>query len=138
MSSLQRWVVPTGEILTVGIPFCVFKLVTGLVALDTTPAGYALIALGSIDLVLNTINLIALLILRRRVSGVCLADVLLRDGLGLAVDVFVSFGLVAIVIGTGLLRDAPAWTLPIWNLAVVLNVLGAGVGRLVGALRKTA
>jgi hypothetical protein len=119
------------------MPFCVFKLVTGLIALDSAaaPVGYALVALGSIDLVLNTLNLFALLVLRRRISGVCLADVLLRDGLGLAVDVFLSFGLVAIAIGAGLLSDAPAWTLPIWNIAVVLNVLGAGVGRLLEAMR---
>jgi hypothetical protein len=29
----------------------------------------------------------------------------------------------------------PPWGLAAWNAAVVLNVLGAGTGRLVGALR---
>ena len=62
-----------------------------------------------------------------------------RDSeLGLAVDVFLSFALVAIVIAFGLLLRVPAWALPIWNLAVVLNVLGAGAGRLFVALRRPA
>lgn len=137
-----RWFVVAGEIVTVGIPFCAFKLLTGLIALDSpvAPLGYALIVLGAIDLVLNVINLVAVLVVKHRISGVCVSDVLLRrrgseDSLGLAVDVFVSFGLVAVVVGGSLLGRLPVWTLPIWNLAVVLNVLGAGVGRLLGAVR---
>ena len=60
-----------------------------------------------------------------------------KSDLGLAVDVFVSFGLVALVIGAGLLPAAPAWALPLWNVAVVLNVLGAGVGRLLAAVVRS-
>lgn len=137
--SSSRWV-SSAEILTVGIPFCAFKVLTGLILLDIiAPAGYALIALGAVDLVLNVVNLVASLVASRRLGGVCLAEVVLRrsPSLGLAIDVFVSFGLVAIVIGAGLLSQLPSSLLPIWSVAVVLNVLGAGVGRLVGALRAT-
>jgi hypothetical protein len=140
---LQRWVQPAAEILTVGVPFCVFKLVTGLIALRSdslAPLGYGLLALGSVDLLLNVVNLVALLVTQKRIGAVCLSDVLLRrfgdSELGLAVDVFISFGLVAIVIGFGLLLRVPTWALPIWNIAVVLNVLGAGAGRLFVALRR--
>jgi hypothetical protein len=130
----------SAEILTVGLPFCVFKLLTGAIALSTpslAPLGYALLALGVVDGALNVVNLVALLVARRRVSGLCLADVALGGELGLAVDVFLSFGLVAIVIGFGLLLRIPPWALPIWNIAVVLNVLGAGIGRLFTALRRS-
>jgi hypothetical protein len=142
-ASPQRGLVACAEILTVGLPFCVFKLLTGLIAAGAprlAPVGYALLALGAVDLVLNAINLVALCTLRRRISAVCLAQVVLgrraaRDDLGLAVDVFLSFSLVAVVIGFGLLLRLPRWALSIWNLAVVLNVVGAGVGRLLGAVR---
>ncbi|HEY4057943.1 MAG TPA: hypothetical protein VGM39_15115 [Kofleriaceae bacterium] len=144
-SSLERWLLPSAEILTVGMPFCVFKLLTGLIALRSpalAPLGYALLALGSVDLLLNVANLFALLATGKRIGAVCLTDVLLRrlasgdSELGLAVDVFLSFGLVAIVIGFGLILRIPTWAVPIWNIAVVLNVLGAGVGRVFEALRR--
>lgn len=51
---------------------------------------------------------------------------------------FLSFALVAIVVGLGLLAHLPRWALILWNMSVVLNVLGAGIGRLVTALRKAA
>jgi hypothetical protein len=138
--SLRRWAIPSAEILTVGLPFCVFKLSAGLIALrapSLAALGYALVALGAVDVVLNVANLASLAIVRRRVGGVCLAEVVLRrrNDLGLALDVCLSFGIVAVVIGCGLLWRLPHWTLRIWNVAVVVNVLGAGAGRLFAALR---
>jgi len=147
-SALERWVLPSLEVVTVGLPFCVFKLLTGAIALASpplAPLGYALLALGAVDAVLNLGNLLALLTVQRRISGVCLTDITLRalgrterPDLGLALDVFLSFALVAIVVGFGLLARLPSGTLMLWNLSVVLNVLGAGIGRLVTALRKPA
>ena len=142
MTSTQRWLVPAVEVFTVGLPFCAFKLLTGMIAVRSSlaPLGFALVALGLVDLVLNTFNLVALITVRRRVSGVCFVELALRllgrrADVGLAIDVFVSFGLVAAVVGLGLIPRIPVWALPLWNLAVVLNVLGAGVGRLISALR---
>ena len=145
---MERWILPALEVLTVGLPFCVFKLLTGAIALGApslVPLGYALIALGVVDAVLNLVNLLALLTVQRRISGVCLTDLVLRalgrterPDLGLAVDVFLSFALVAIVVGLGFLVHLPRWALLMWNMSVVLNVLGAGIGRLVTALRKPA
>jgi hypothetical protein len=136
--------VPAAEIVTVGLPFCAFKLLTGLVALGSplAPLGFALLALGAADLALNGVNLVALVAVHRRAAGVCLADVALTRGddreRALALDMFLSFALVAVVVGFGLLGRLPAWGLAVWNLAVILNVLGAGGGRLLGALRPAA
>ncbi|MFT3694373.1 MAG: hypothetical protein QM831_14595 [Kofleriaceae bacterium] len=130
---MKSWAVPAAEILTVGLPFCAFKLLTGVIA---GVPGYALLAWGAIDAVLNLINLAALITVHRRVAPVCLLAIPFKGDIGLAIDVFVSFGFVAIVVGASLLGRLPAWTLPIWNIAVVLNVLGAGVGRLLGAVRR--
>ncbi|HEX7701504.1 MAG TPA: hypothetical protein VF403_12295 [Kofleriaceae bacterium] len=137
-----RWIQGAVEILTVGLPFCAFKLVTGLIALDTAfaPLGYALLALGTVDLVFNALNLVALVAAHRRLTGACLAELVLRGrhDLALALDVFLSFSLVAAVVGLGLIVRIPAWAMPIWNFAVVLNVLGAGIGRLFSAVRRPA
>ena len=145
--SSRPWLLPSVEIVTVGLPFCAFKVLTGLVLVHTAalrPFGVALVALGVIDLGINLTNLFALLVAHRRLTGVCLADVVLRwlgrngphADLGLAIDVFMSFVLVAVVIGAGLLAHLPRWALVSWNVAVVVNVLGAGLGRLVAALRR--
>jgi hypothetical protein len=119
------------EILTVGLPFCAFKLLTGLVAYPS-PVAYPLLILGAIDAVLNVVNLFVKV-------PTCFTDLVLRrHELALALDVFISFALVAIVIGFSLLPRLPAWALPIWSAAVILNVLGAGVGRLLAATRTSA
>lgn len=137
----------SAEIVSVGLPFCSFKLLTGLVLL-ANPAlhvlGYALLVLGAIDLALNLANLVSLVTRRRRASGVCLLDLVVRrlenaetpSDLGIALDVFLSFALVAVVVGFGVIPRIPAWALPIWNLSVVLNVLGAGIGRLLSSLQQ--
>ncbi|MBX3196545.1 MAG: hypothetical protein KF894_00210 [Labilithrix sp.] len=141
----RSWLFATAEILTVGFPFCSFKVLTGivLVGLPSLRAlGWALVALGAVDVVLNALNLASLVLLRRRVSGVCLVDVLARrldrrrprGDLGVSLDVLLSFGLVALVIGAGLIARLPSWALPLWNVSVVLNVLGAGIGRVLAAL----
>lgn len=133
------------EIITVGLPFCAFKLLTGFIALHTptlSVLGYALIALSVLDLAFNLVNLTSLAIVRRRVSRVCSTDFVVHrlpwgktyDDLGIALDVFLSFSLVALVVGAGLLTRMPSWGLRMWNTAVVFNVLGAGIGRLLGSL----
>lgn len=144
-SSDRKWLLATTEILAVGLPFSVFKVFTGQAIFQgiwRIPGG-ALIALGVVDLGLNLANLASYVLRHERVTAVCLLDFVMRrfdrkdpeSDLGIALDVFLSFALVAAMVGLGLIpRIAPRW-LPVWNVAVVLNVLGAGVGRLFGALR---
>lgn len=147
LTSAPPWWLPSSEILTVGLPFCVFKIISGVIALSLPwfwPAGYALIALGVIDLLFNAVNLGSLLFLHRRATSVCLSDLLVQKikrgapdaELGLALDVFLSFALVALVVGAGGIGHMSARELALWNTAVVLNVLGAGIGRLMSALRR--
>ena len=139
----------TAEIATVGLPFCAFKLLTGMVLSQGSSQaavafGYVLIALGAADGVLNIVNLVSLLARGNRIWGICLTEVAFRrggrgtspDDVGVAVDVFLSFVLVALVIGAGLLRGMPGWAVSIWNVAVVFNVLGAGIGRLLSAIAR--
>jgi len=119
----------------VGLPFCAFKILTGL---TLGRAGWALIALGVLDLVINVVNLVALLFNRPRVLGVCLIAILLgrpREDLGTSIDMLLSFALVALMIGFGWLAVLDPTELAVWNISVILNVLGAGFGRLFLSLR---
>jgi hypothetical protein len=126
------------EIITIGFPLCGFKVITGLFFNQ-----YWLIALGAIDLFINIVNLLSLIFLKRRLFDACLLSFLVRlikrpninakpqwQDVGNAADVFLSFTLVAYVIGGGFIKLFPSDHVVIWNISVVLNVLGAGYGRL--------
>jgi hypothetical protein len=140
----RHWVIASTEIVVVGLPFSAFKVLTGVAAAGLPSLGVVgslLIGLGALDSLINVVNLGSFVLRRRPATDVCVSDFVVRrlapeDDLGVALDVFVSFGLVAVVVGLGLIARMPSWALPIWNVAVVLNVLGAGVGRLYGALRQ--
>lgn len=133
------------EILTVGLPFCVFKLACGVPLLarpHVAAVGWALIALGVADAALNGLNGVWVGALGRRRLPVCCLQALLialrpsaRSGnVGTALDMMLSFTLVAAMIGSGALGLLPPRWLSAWNVAVVLNVLGAGALRLADAL----
>jgi hypothetical protein len=61
------------EILTVGFPFCAFKLITGVSLSQDW-----LTAWGIADALINTLNLLWLLTARRRATEVCLLSLVLR------------------------------------------------------------
>ena len=134
----------TFEIITIGIPFCIFKIILGR-QIGFTP----LLVLGVADLAINLINLLSVLGRGRRALKSCsvalIANFLKRKqvdqvnewhDLGNALDVFLSFIIVAYVIGSGLIAALDATSLQVWNVAVILNVLGAGYARLLGSYRK--
>ncbi|MDE2290899.1 MAG: hypothetical protein KGL53_02345 [Elusimicrobia bacterium] len=140
------------EVLTVGLPFCAFKALVGLslqgAAAPWRALGDALLALGAVDLLLNLANLAGLLARRRRVVDACLlglaAKPLVRrpgpswrkEDLGNSVDVLLAMSLVAYMIGAGRLGGLAPGPLAVWNVSVILNVLGAGLLRLAGSWRS--
>lgn len=135
------------EILTVGLPFCVFKVACGVPMVGVPRLawlGWLLVGWGLADALVNGVNAVTVGALGRRGLAVCLLQAAARAArpslrsaeVGTAMDLMLSFALVAAMIGTGsLTRLPPAW-LSAWNLAVVLNVLGAGTLRLAEALRR--
>jgi hypothetical protein len=143
----------TLEVISVGLPFCVFKLAAGAVlgqaGVGWVPVGLFLIALAAVDFVFNLVNLGALLTLRRRVVDACFLSFVARllhrptrkarwtlMDFGNSLDVLISFTLVAYMVGAGRLGALPARLLALWNVAVVFNVLGAGLGRFTESFRK--
>ena len=132
------------ETLTVGLPFCAFKIMTG---------GFYgqrwLVALGLIDAVINLANMIGIIFFKRRILNACFlslainffkrptADTKIKwEDLGNSLDVLLSFILVAIMIAYGNLRLLPETQLLFWNISVVFNVLGAGLGRITASIRN--
>jgi hypothetical protein len=132
------------EVLTIGLPFCGFKIVAGILFNQ-----YWLIALGIIDLLINASNLLSLIFLKRRLFDACFLSYIVRllkkpnlnvltkwQDLGNSIDVLLSFTIVGYVIGGGFISKLPASHLMIWNISVILNVFGAGYSRLEASIRN--
>jgi hypothetical protein len=137
------------EILTIGLPFCVFKVVTGM-HLNAFPlASGVLVGLGILDTVINLGNLATLLLKKCRVLPVCtltgITEWTLRKrpfasekrmDLGNSIDMAVALLLVAAMVGFEQIASLPTGHILAWNVAVVLNVLGAGLSRLNHSVRQ--
>lgn len=141
------------EVLSVGFPFCVFKLAAGEAFRARGGAwglaGLLLVALGAVDLVFNAANFAGLVLIRRRVLDACFFSFAARSFTGAArksrwtlqdfgnsLDVLLSFALVAYMVGAGRLPELGSPLLGYWNAAVVLNVLGAGLLRFTESVRN--
>ncbi len=144
--------------LTIGFPFIGYKFLAAVLIFSMFEAP-AMRALGSIflvlataDLAFNAINLLALVFLGRRTVPVCLLSWLIGrtpfqrrfSDLGEALDVMLSFSIVACVVGINLFPELLAVSKAcfyLWNACTVANVLGAGIARLtasLGAAKKSA
>jgi len=132
------------EILTIGLPFCVFKVVTG-----SHLGSPILIGLGILDTAINLGNLLTLILRNRRYLPVCtltgITEWMLRKrtlesgkrmDLGNSIDMALALILVAGMVGFGRIGSLPADHILAWNVAVVLNVLGAGLSRLNHSVRQ--
>lgn len=138
------------EIISVGFPFCAFKIITGLHF-----SFWPLIILGVVDLIFNTLNLIKTLLTKKPFEDACLlsfvasfhgrfylkkekSDLVNWRDLGNSFDVLLSFTLVAFIIGFGHIVNLEATQLNIWNICVVFNVFGAGYSRVAYAVHRLA
>lgn len=145
-----RWV-ELLEVLTVGLPFCAFKLLTGgLMVSITGPApaiGVPLLGLGIADLGINAVNAGGLALSGRRPLPPCTLAAITRalrgsrpvwvwQEVGASMDVLLSMSIVAGIIGAGWIPLFSPRSLDLWNLAVITNVLGAGVARLGASLAQ--
>ena len=136
------------EVVTVGLPFSAFKLLGGLhLALVPTMSvhvvGVLVALLGAVDLTLNLTNVLGLLWRGRTIGPLCLLHGVVGrrrspalEELGLAIDTVLAFLIVAGMIAWSRLPLLPpAWG-AVWNIAVILNVLGAGALRLNDAVTR--
>lgn len=146
MLDVQRLELPAARMrraydaLLTGVPFGVFKVAAGWVLGGYVPMlGVMVMIWGGIDILLN---LLAIAI-PDGVSYCLLSNLGKRRGdiwedRGLALDMFLSFAIVATLIGFKLLPTLPA---PLWaayDASVIANVLGAGLDRLYRAWSPSA
>ncbi len=140
------------EVVTVGLPFCAFKLITGKLLFFTTGMkvmGGILLVLGALDLIINLVNVLFLVWKKRRGATICTLTLLVKlwtDGSGAgkarltdvaaSLDVILSFLLVVAMIDSGRLSGLPHVEGMAWNIAVSFNVLGAGMAQLSRSIRK--
>jgi hypothetical protein len=137
------------EITTVGLPFCAFKIITGLHIYSTFEnsslklLGLFFIIFGVFDLIVNGLNLLSVVALRKRITATCMLSFLSKlyskrstldasslHDFGTSLDVLIAFILVAMMVGFSQIAQLPRTQINIWNLAVVFNVLGAGLARI--------
>lgn len=132
------------DIITIGIPFGVFKITSGLFY-ETD----LLLYWGLLDIAINSFNFIMYIFTKKKFLPTCLLALLgqqigkktnidstLTEDTGESFDVLFSFCIVAIVIGSGdIARYTSEMTL-FWNISVVLNVLGAGSIRVLQSIKR--
>ncbi len=132
------------DIVSIGIPFGVFKVTSGLYyKIDF------ILWWGVVDLLLNSINFLIYLFMKKKVLPSCSLSLIgsivgkqlqrsdeVTEDIGESLDVLFSFCIVAIVIGTGAISNYSESMLRYWNISVILNVLGAGSIRVFQSVRK--
>ena len=118
-----------------GVPFGVFKVALGAWLADRVSPGLGavIIGWGALDVALNVaaipvpgLSYCLLSNIGRRFG---------REDLLLAIDTLLAFAIVACMVGLGLVRELPEPLRRAYDLAVVLNVLAAGLERVWAASR---
>jgi len=143
---------PAIEVITIGLPFCIFKYILGMWLL-THPGlhliGGALVVLAVIDGLINLANLCSLLARGKRAAAPCLTAVIAgrwpgkasqsaREDIGISIDVLLAMSIVAYVIGSGIITHLEPRRALVWNVCVILNVMGAGLSRLSRSISRAA
>lgn len=108
---------PTFQALTIGVPFCIFKLLfgiqiirvgTGQISSILIAFGWIVIAWGSVDLVMNLFRVFFDLSSRESPVEYCTiaqaGRILGRPRLFLAIDTFLSFSIICIALWSGWIR----------------------------------
>jgi hypothetical protein len=142
-------------IITIGFPFASFKLLLGITFFKMlfSPVSYIvgtiLIGWSIVDFLINGINLFMLLFRDRYLTNVCLLTSIFASKnscfknnhlawkeLGTALDVMLSFFLVAVMVGGNLFHYLSDWEFKLWSVSVVVNVLGAGITRIFLSIQR--
>ncbi len=131
---------PTFQALTIGVPFCVFKLIFGLLCVRVggeqqsgllASFGWLVIAWALTDLVMNLARVIFHILGRRSPIEYCTiaqaGRLFERPRLFLAVDTFISFSIICFALWSGwIMRLSPEESC-FWYAATTLNLMGISV-----------
>jgi hypothetical protein len=120
---------PSFQALTIGVPFCAFKLLFGLMIIrfGLLIFGYAIILWASADLLMNFARVFFDLAGHESPVEYCTiaqaGRVFGRPRLFLAIDTFLSFGIICIALWSGWIKLLNPWESFIWYAATTLNLI---------------
>ncbi len=138
---------PVFQALTIGIPFCVFKMIFGLLAMRVSAASiflcgfsWLVILWALADLVMNLVHAFYHLIGRKPFVEYCAiaqaGRIFKKPQLFLAVDTLISFFIICFVLWSGwitLLGRAESY---VWYAATTLNLISVSVVNIWVELRR--
>ncbi|MDQ1261396.1 MAG: hypothetical protein QG575_577 [Euryarchaeota archaeon] len=125
---------PTFQALTIGVPFCIFKLLFGLLALRSGEPSASLFALGWLviawsvaDLLMNLARVFFHLTGRESSIEYCTiaqaGKLLNRARLFLAIDTLVTFSIICFVLWSGWIVRLSLHESYLWYAATTLNLI---------------
>lgn len=129
---------PVFQAMTIGIPFCIFKLVFGLLALrqgagSVFPCvfGWLVIAWALTDLIMNLMRVFNHLAGREAFMEYCTiaqaGRFFKRPQLFLAIDTLISFSIICFVLWSGWIKLLGHAESSVWYAATTLNLISVSV-----------
>jgi len=126
---------PTFQALTIGVPFCIFKLLFGILSIRIGMEqssflllfGWLVIAWASVDLAMNLARALFHLFGRESPVEYCTiaqaGRIYGRPRLFLAIDTFLSFSIICFVLWSGWIKDLGTVESYLWYAATTLNLI---------------
>jgi cation transport ATPase len=138
---------PTFQALTIGVPFCVFKLIFGLLALRLSMSSvsfrvlaWLVIAWALTDLIMNLARVYFHFSGREAPIEYCTiaqaGRLLKRPGLFLAIDTLLSFSIICFVLWSGWITLLGRQETYFWYAATTLNLISVSVVNIWIELRR--
>ena len=138
---------PTFQALTIGIPFCVFKFLFGLLALRAGASSFSLCVLAWLvmawaltDLIMNLVRIFFHLAGRLAPIEYCTiaqtGSLFKRPRLFLAIDTLISFSIICFVLWSGWITLLGPLESYFWYAATTLNLISISVVNIVIELRR--
>jgi hypothetical protein len=131
---------PTFQALTIGVPFCIFKLLFGLLALRAaseqgsatlTAFGWLIAAWAATDLSMNLARVVFHLSGRASPIEYCAiaqaGRLFGRPRLFLAIDTLISFSIICFVLWSGWIKQLSQAEYYLWYAATTLNLISISV-----------
>jgi len=134
--------------LTIGVPFCIYKMIFGISILRAAIAGGTLFAVAGwliiiwaiADLLMNTVySLQDLLHLKARFECCTLAQVgrfFSGPMVFLALDTLLSFSIICLMLWSGWIATLSPYELVLWYVATTLNLVSLSVVSLYNEIRR--
>jgi hypothetical protein len=140
---------PTFQALTIGVPFCVFKLIFGLLALRAGASSVILsvfawlvIAWALTDMIMNLARVYFHLSGREAPIEYCTiaqaGRLFKRPGLFLAIDTLLSFSIICFVLWSGWITQLSRQEAYFWYAATTLNLISISVVNIWIELRRVS